>query len=80
MNYPGDNHVPSDLERFKSLYESLGIDLIVNETEDLLTVKLGDEYGDEELTRSSKFSGYSGFFSDIQFTKDGEFISQGFWE
>lgn len=71
----------TDLDKFKELYKSLGIELVVSETEELLIVKLANcAYGDGGWTVSDKFKGYAGFCGDIQFTKEGEFISQGFWE
>jgi len=71
----------TDLEKFKELYKSLGIELVVSETEDVLVVKIGtDLHRDNDLTVSEKFTGWNGFYSDIQFTKEGKFISQGFWE
>ena len=35
-------------------------------------------YADDTMTTG--FSGYSGFYSQIEFDMDGNFIKQGFWE
>jgi len=67
----------TDLEKFIQLYESLGIELIpkngspFNPDNFYLYLNNGD---------NDKFDGYSGFYSDIKFDKDGKFIKQGFWE
>lgn len=71
----------TDLQKFQDLYKSLGIELIVNRTEELFIVKLsGDFYGNYKMTTSDKFKGFFNFYSDIQFDLDGNFISQGFWK
>jgi hypothetical protein len=36
--------------------------------------------GSDEINESDKFNGYMNFYSDIEFTKDGAFVRQGFWE
>lgn len=86
----------TDLERFIELYRSLGIECIVNritidpqfngrsikpEIKERQAIHLGgDDYRDIKSTSSEKFDGYGGFFSNIEFDMDGNFISQGFWE
>jgi len=72
----------TDLEKFKKLYADFGIEcteyldqnfyfinLNYNETEDI-----------DKSTISNKLEGYSSFYSQIKFNKNGKFISQGFWE
>ena len=68
----------TDLEKFISLYKQIGIELTPAKHEDKIWVKLGDEnslYLDGE-----KFAGHLGFFSIIEFSSEGKFICQGFWE
>ncbi len=69
----------TDLDKFKELYKSLDIELIVEEKEEVLLVKMSRTVIGTDFTYSTKFKGCSGFYSDIQFTKEGEFIDQGFW-
>lgn len=69
----------TDLDKFKELYKSLDIELTVEEKEEVLLVKMSRTVIGTDFTYSTKFKGWSGFYSDIQFTKEGEFIDQGFW-
>ena len=75
----------TDLERFVALYASFGINVRIN------TLKDGRKYiilngwgaavdGGIDVTTSSKLEGYPGFYSDVTFTPDGQFESQGFAE
>lgn len=72
----------TDLERFVELYRSFGIECKVNHFEcqegifDIIELNSGQH----EVTSSIKFDGYGGFFSDVFFDKNGNFIKQGFWE
>lgn len=61
------------LEKFIALYEEFGIELEI-EKNDKGSMVLLWQGSDEKLT------GYSMFFSAVQFDKDGNFIEQGFWE
>lgn len=71
----------TDLEKFIDTYKQFGIEVKVVENEKLnLEVKLRLSYDDNFATESDKFDGYSGFYSDLEFTKEGKFIRQGFWE
>lgn len=74
----------TDLERFISVYKSFGIECKVNKVDGSQYILFVQEYDynrfSNEETRSYKFDGYSGFYSDIQFDLDGKFIKQGFWE
>ena len=74
----------TDLERFVALYASFGINVLVNILEDgRKYIVLGDGHtagADIGVTASSKFEGYPGFYSDVTFTPDGWFESQGFAE
>lgn len=80
-----------DMFRFTEFYRSLGIECKINknDAEDfkrydntLYEVRLSEGfYGGEEFsTMSEKFDGYSGFYSSVDFDKNGKFIKQGFWE
>lgn len=79
------------LEKFVALYKEFGIDCKVNKDDDgiffIVFVQEDEIYNqynpyndDVEITKSSKFEGYSSFFSDIEFDNNGNFIKQGFWE
>lgn len=72
----------TDLEKFIDTYKQFGIEIktFVNEkgnTEVILS-KLGGWQADR--TESDKLDGYSGFYSDLEFTEEGKFLRQGFWE
>jgi len=65
----------TDLEKFIDLYKSLGIDLTPNKiNED------GNFIMFVEITASMTKSGYGTCSSELRFTLDGKFISQGFFE
>lgn len=63
----------TDLERFLDTYKQFGVELKTEENDN----------GNISIFLHSKtyiFDGYFGFFSDLEFTKDGKFLRQGFWE
>jgi hypothetical protein len=64
----------SDLEKFIELYKSLGIELKPTQSRNK-EITLHLEEGEHE-----KFQGYSNFYSDIVFDKNGKFLYQGFYE
>jgi len=69
----------TDLESFKKTYIQLGINIISYVGEN------GNTYIDlngwkDNATKSSKFDGYGGFMSDVEFDTNGKFLRQGFWE
>jgi len=81
----------TDIERCLDFYRSIGIECKVNickEDGQGLHLTKGDQYitltdahvgiGDEETT-DPRFNGY-GMYTSINFDKDGNFKSQGFWE
>jgi len=72
----------TDLERFLAFYEGVGIKLNpMPDTENIRYLIGDDHYGyDSDINTSKKFNGYNGFYSDVEFTKDGKFMRQGFWE
>jgi len=73
----------TDLELFLAFYKSAGIELRPAEDfeGDNIVLRFGkDEFGDNAIVNSDKFDGYIGFYSDAEFTKDGVFVRQGFWE
>lgn len=75
----------TDLDEYVKLYKRFGIDCIVNIDENgnkyIQLSKMDCWSGEnEEATLSDKFDGYGDFYSIITFSKDGEFIKQGFWE
>ncbi len=73
----------TDLERFKELYSSFGIDCIVNkeDNEGNVFIQLGeDSYADNQTTTHHKLGGYFGFYSIIRFNYDGKFLNQSFYE
>jgi hypothetical protein len=72
----------TDLENFIALYKSFGLDLETSEiTSTSGTVIVLGGYGSEgDNTQPQLTVGYSGFCSEIEFDKEGKFISQGFWE
>ena len=68
----------TDLEKFIDTYTQFGIDVKFYEEDGKIRIDLNG-YGDS-ATESYKFDGYSGFCSDLEFTKEGKFLRQGFWE
>jgi len=69
----------TDLEKFIDTYKQFGIEIKTYENiRGNIEITLnGDEEND---TRSDKFESYIGFVSDLEFTKEGKFLKQGFWE
>jgi hypothetical protein len=67
----------TDLEKFIDTYKQFGIDVKTFESESKIIVNLNG--WEDYSTVSDKFGGY-GFFSEIQFTKEGKFLGQDFWE
>ena len=81
----------TDLDRCLDVYRSFRIECKMNickEDGQILHLMKGDQYialtdahvgiGDEETT-DPRFNGY-GMYTQINFDKDGNFKSQGFWE
>ena len=65
--------VMTDLEKFIDTYKQFGVDVEPYQ----------NEKGNIQITlcaSENKFDGYCGMFSDLEFTKEGKFIRQGFWE
>ena len=70
-----------DINKFIKLYKSLGIDLIVNRTDEGQYIILGESfYNHKEVTFSKYFKGYIGYHTVISFDIKGNFLSQGFYE
>lgn len=64
----------TQLQKFIALYEEVGIKLDQEKFDDdstLLTI---------QAKQCDKVVGYNGFFTDLRFDKDGNFIEQGIWE
>jgi len=70
----------TDLEAFVALYKRFGINVNVIKNQTDYHVLLSESAFIDTATSSDKFSGYSCFYSRIEFNKDGKFITQGFWE
>ena len=73
----------SDLAKFFNLYLCFGVECKVIENKDkdgwFIILAESDLY-DDNVTTSDKFKGYNGFYTQIEFDKDGQFTKQGFWE
>ena len=65
----------TDLERFKELYASVGIPL-----QEQLSYKSDRWELLLEAKTHDKLMGYSGFYTQIDFTLNGQFIEQSVWE
>ena len=67
----------TDIEKFVSLYKSIGIDILpIHHYKSLpneVTIQL-------EVGGCDRFIGYSGFHTEIAFDLDGKFLTQGMWE
>ena len=77
--YPSESH----LDKFAKLYLEFGIKCIINQSDEGYEIKLADTdmYSSQDsITLSDKFEGYGGFFTRIEFDKNGNFLKQGFWE
>lgn len=72
----------TDLEKFIDTYDQFGIKIktSVNLKGNIEIVLDAGRVVDCDITASDKFDGYSYFYSDLEFTKDGKFLRQGFWE
>ncbi|MFA7287420.1 MAG: hypothetical protein WC055_00925 [Melioribacteraceae bacterium] len=73
----------TDLELFKQFYFQIGINLkqYQDSPDNTIIYRIGaDDYDDNGVNHSSKFVGYFNFYSSIEFTPDGKFVKQGFWE
>lgn len=68
----------TDLEKFIDTYKQFGIDVKTYEKCDKIRIVLNG--WEDHSTESEKFDGYSGFYSDLEFTKEGKFLRQGFYE
>lgn len=68
----------TDLEKFIDTYSQFEIEVKTYKDGDKIRVDLNG-YG-ESSTNSDKFDGYGGFYSDLEFTEEGKFIRQGFYE
>ena len=69
----------TDLQKFIETYTQFGIEVKTKIDKDKIIVELNGL--DNHSTKSSKFDGYMGFYSDLEFDlKNGKFIRQGFWE
>jgi hypothetical protein len=68
----------TDLEKFIDTYKQFGIDVKTFESEGKIIVNLNG--WEDYSTESDKFGGYGSFFSEVQFTKEGKFLGQDFWE
>ena len=68
----------TDLEKFIDTYKQFGIEIKTYEnTKGNIEINLNG--WNETPTESDRFDGYSGFFSELEFTKEGKFLKQGFW-
>ncbi len=72
----------TDLEKFIDTYKQFGIEVNTfnNSKGNIEIILSGFLMFDEEInpTISNKFNGFG--FSNLEFTKNGKFIQQGFWE
>lgn len=69
----------TDLEKFIDTYKQFGIEIKTYENEKGNIEIILNGSGENE-TKSDNFNGYFGFISDLEFTKEGKFLRQGFWE
>lgn len=84
--------IETDLERFIDLYQKFGIKCKVTETENgdnAIHFRTYNELIEDEsielecakyATMDKRIIGYSGFYVEIRFDKDGEFIGQSIGE
>lgn len=68
----------TDLEKFIDTYKQFGIEVKTYEYGDKIIIDLNG--WKDHSTDSKKFDGYYGFYSLLEFTKEGKFITQGFYE
>ena len=73
----------TDLEIFIEIYKSIGIELHIIETNDTKELCFGfkDRFlPNDDMDTHEKFGGFQGFYTQIVFNLDGEFLQQNFWE
>lgn len=68
----------TDLEKFIDTYKQFGIEIKTYEKDNKIQIDLNK--WENNSTVSDKFDGYCGFFSNLEFTKEGKFLKQSFWE
>lgn len=68
----------TDLDAFLAFYKKLGIEM--KPAADNGSGNIIFRFGKSEINDDDRFDGYMCFFSDIEFTKEGKFVRQGFWE
>ena len=74
----------TDIERFIELYDSIGVDVVVNKRFNPSGSKCTGQWivfggysdMDRETTNDDRISGYSGFYTSLNFDGDGNFVSQ----
>lgn len=74
---------PTDLDRFLAFYRHIGFTPKVEYEQDNGNVVYWIKppfYCSPSWREESEFDGYSGFYTDFEFTPDGRFIRQGVWE
>lgn len=69
----------TDLEKFIDTYKQFGINVKTFENNEG-NIKINLNGRDDSTTESEKFGGYILFYSTLEFTKEGKFIRQDFWE
>jgi hypothetical protein len=74
----------TDLEKFIELYKSVGIELKPSNKSNSGDSS-ADEYPDSVYLSlvegiNEKIHGYTLFYTELEFTKEGKFIRQGIWE
>lgn len=73
----------TDLEKFIELYKGFGINanVVVGDDEQVICLHQGSYAWElERLTTSEKLIGYGGFYSDVIFDMQGNFLKQAFLE
>lgn len=76
----------TDMERFIELYKSFGIELKAEKNKKWISIREGTYEDAPGYTISieegdhPKLGGYAGFGTVIEFTEDGKFLKQDFWE
>jgi len=68
----------TDKEKLVKLFDEFGIFYKFDETGLVLNIKEGRDQ--DKPINERKVIGYSYFYTDFSFTKDGEFINVGIWE
>lgn len=68
----------TDLEKFIDAYKQCGVDIKYHDRGEKIIIVLS---GVSPIsTQSNKFYGYEGFYSELEFDKNGKFIKQSFLE